>query len=155
VSALDLTVPAFAAPLEVPLDLGTLQITVRPANVGQIARMVSVAAPAVDALMALPPSLVQALQHGELSADHIAELFELLAKHPNKLAELVATACGLKLDEVQALLPDRFAYLFAVVVAVNADFFSRATGALQAAGRVLGQLQAASGPTPGPAPLTA
>lgn len=155
-AGLNVELPVWAAPSEVPLELGPLQVTVRPCDVGQITRMVAVAAPAVDALMALPVGLLDRLQQPEqLAADDLAELFELLSKHPAKLAELVAIATRLRVDEVQALLPDRYAFLFAVVVVVNADFFSRATPAFEAAGRVLQQLRPSSdssAATPGPAP---
>lgn len=151
--------PEFVAPIEVPLPQIAPDLVVRPANVGQIARLLSVAAPVVSMLMALPPSLIDRLQaqDGEdgITVDDIAELFELLSKHPHKLIEMVAIATGLERAAVEALAPDRYAFLFAVVVQVNADFFSRATQAFAAAGRVLEQVKgkATGQPAkPGPAP---
>lgn len=147
-------VPEFVAPLEVPLPQIAPGLVVRPASVGQIARLLAVAAPVVTTLMALPPGLIDRLQDGEqgTTLDDIAELFELLARHPHKLIEMVATATALDRPAVEALPPDQFAFLFAVVVQVNADFFSRATPAFSAAGRVLEQVKGRGLGTPGPAP---
>jgi hypothetical protein len=147
--------PAFLAPVEVPLPLGELSLVVRPANVGQIARLLTVAAPVVGSLMALPPGFIDRLAGDEpTTADDVAELFELLSRHPHKLIELVAIATGQDVATVAALPPDKFAYLFAVVVQVNADFFVRATPVFAAAGRVL-RAAADKGPqTAGPAPAT-
>jgi hypothetical protein len=136
--------PEFVAPVEVPLDAIAPGLVVRPANVGQIARLLAVAGPVVSTLMALPPGLIDRLhaQEGDepATADDMAELFELLSRHPAKLIEMVAIATGLDRAVVEALAPDRYAFLFAVVVQVNADFFSRATPAFAAAGRVLQRL---------------
>lgn len=161
VSAVAPVAPDFVAPLEVPLPQVAAELVVRPASVGQIARLMTVAAPVVTLLVELPPRLLDKVQAAELDAEDMAELFELLSRHPHKLLEMVAIATGLDRAAVEALAPDRFAFLFAVVVQVNADFFSRATPAFSAAGRVLKQLtagaaQTASAPaqTPGPAPST-
>lgn len=138
--------PQFVAPIEVPLPDVAPGLVVRPANVGQIARLLTVAGPVVTTLMALPPGLIDRLQAKEgdeqATMDDIVELFELLSQHPHKLLEMVAIATGMPREAVEALAPDRYAYLVAVVVQVNADFFSRATPAFAAAGRVLEQLQA-------------
>jgi hypothetical protein len=148
--------PDFVVPLEVPLPQVAEGLVVRPANVGQIARLMAVATPVVNMLMDLPPRLLDRMHAHEgdeqLNADDIAELFDLLSRHPHKLLELVAIATALDMELVKGLPPDRFAYLFAVVVQVNADFFSRATPAFSAAGRVL--QQATDGAKPGPAPST-
>lgn len=145
--------PDFAAPLEVTVALSDRMLAVRPATVGQIARMLSVAAPVVQSLMNMPPRLIERLQ-SEAGPDgqDLAELFELLARHPSKLIDLVAIATGIEQDEAAAMPPDRFTFLFAVVVQVNADFFFRATPAFAAAGRVLQQLTSRAPATPGHAP---
>jgi hypothetical protein len=145
--------PDFAAPLEVTLLLGDRTLVVKPASVGQIARLLTVAAPVVNTLMTLPPQLLDALRaEGGPGVPEVAELFELLSRHPSKLIEMVAIATELDLAEVSAMPPDRFTFLFAVVVQVNADFFFRATPAFAAAGRVLQQLKDRAPATPGPAP---
>lgn len=148
--------PDFVAPVEVPLPQVADGLVVRPANVGQIARLMVVAAPVVSMLVDLPPRLLDRMHAREgdeqMTADDVAELFELLSRHPHKLLEMVAIATGLEMDAVKALAPDRFAFLFAVVVQVNADFFSRATPAFSAAGRVL--QQATDGAKRGPSPST-
>lgn len=165
--------PEFVAPAEVPLPGVAPGLVVRPADVGQIARLLAVAAPLVTTLLELPDGLVQRLQGSGLppierdvegdSADasdaldsgptmaDILDLFEVLSRHPYKLIEMVAIATRLDRAVVEALAPDRFAFLFAVVVQVNADFFSRATPAFAAAGRVLEQVKARAHVTPGPA----
>lgn len=155
-SALPAQAPAFVAPLEVPVSLGGRELVVRAATVGQIARMMGAGAPLVRALLDLSPALVQRLGE-EPGPGDIVELLELLSREPQRLLELVAIAAGLPVGEVEALAPDAFAYLFAVVVQVNADFFSRATPAFAAAGAVLraASTRATASPkTPGPAPST-
>lgn len=148
--------PDFVAPLEVTLALGDRTLVVKPASVGQIARLLTVAAPVVQTLMNLPPQLVERLQAADgPGVQDVAELFELLARHPSKLIEMVAIATGIDEAEVAAMPADRFAFLFAVVVQVNADFFFRATPAFAAAGRVLQQLKDRAPATPGPAPSIA
>lgn len=146
--------PEFVAPVEVPLDAIAPGLVVRPANVGQIARLLAVAGPVVSTLMALPPGLVERLQGGPdaepATAEDMAELFELLSRHPHKLIEMVAIATGLERVVVEAMPVDRYAFLFAVVVQVNADFFSRATPAFAAAGRVLQRLAEARSQPAGP-----
>lgn len=145
----------FAAPLEVPLPLGSLDLVVRAATVGQIARMLKTAGPVVQTLTTLPRELLDALQDPDaLTAGQIADLFELLSSHPDDLLQMVAIAADLRAEQVHGLMPDQFAMLFAVVVQVNADFFSRAAPVFNAAGRVLGQLVAPPPATPGPAPST-
>ncbi len=151
--------PEFVAPVEVPLPDVHPGLVVRPASVGQIARLLAVAGPVVSLVMTLPPGLMDRLhaQEGDepMTADDVAELFELLSDQPHKLVEMVAIATGLERAAVEALAPDRFAFLFAVVVQVNADFFSRATQVFAAAGRVLEQARARSLPaTPGREPST-
>jgi hypothetical protein len=141
--------PEFIVPLEVPLQLGGAALTVRPATVGQIARLMHLAAPVVRALMTLPPSLLDRVQDGQIDADDVRDLFELLNDQPDNVLRMVAIATGLPQAQVDALPPDQFAYLFAVVMQVNADFFSRATPVFAAAGRVLRQVQT---PTPTPTP---
>lgn len=145
--------PAFLAPLEVtfPLAAGD-DITVRPASVGQLARLIGVVAPVVDSLMSIDDQALARVTAGEMQADDIAQLFELLGKHPERLLDMVAIATGLTPARVDDLLPDQFAFLFAVVVQVNADFFSRATPAFQAAGKVLQQASAAAAPKKAPLP---
>lgn len=145
--------PAFLAPLEVTFPLGAGDdITVRPATVGQLARLIGVVAPVVDSLMAIDDHALARVKAGEMQADDIAALFDLLGKHPERLLDMVAIATGLAPQRVDSLRPDQFAFLFAVVVQVNADFFLRAMPAFQAAGKVLQLARAGAAPKKAPLP---
>ena len=67
----------------------------------------------------------------------------------------VAVLTKRKVEQIEALMPDEFAYLFAVVVQVNADFFGQALPLIKAVAR---GLRSAAGPGPAapvaPAPGT-
>lgn len=154
-TAVDAT-PNFAVPAEVPLDLGTLQLTVRPASVQQIARLLTTAAPMVKQLLLLDDELLGRLRSEEgPTVEDVGDLFNLLSREPDRLIELVAVATGAEVAAIGALPPDRFAYLFAVVVQVNADFFFSATPAFAAAGSLLKALKARTPAKPGRARSTA
>jgi hypothetical protein len=145
--------PTFVTPLEVTFTLGGQDVTVRPATVGRLARMIAVAGPLVRLVMALQADTLDRLQSPEgPTTEDVAELFETLSEQPEKLLSLVALAADISQPQVEALAPDQFAYLFAVVVQVNADFFSRATPVFAAAGRVLRQVQLPQPAPSGPAP---
>ena len=149
-----MSAPEFVAPLEVAVSLTDGDIIVRPMSVGQLARTLTVAQPLVATLMTLPEGMVQRLEAGLPTVHDVMDLFDTLSAHPHKLIELVSIATGLSLVQTAALAADRFAYLFAVVVQVNADFFSRATPVFAAAGRVLLQVKTEASPTPAtPGPL--
>lgn len=137
-------VPAWIAPLKVPVPLPEAEaLVVRPASVRQIVQLLAVAAPVVRAVMALPPDMLDRLKSEQgPTGDDITDLFEVLSDKPDALLKAVAIATDLPDQVVGDLLPDQFAYLFAVVVQVNADFFFRATSVFGAAGRVLSQIQA-------------
>ena len=141
--------PGFITPLEVTFPLGGPgdDITVRPATVGQIARLMGVVAPLVDSLFGLDAELLERLQSAQgPTAQDVTALFELLSEHPARLLEMVAIASDLPQGEVEALLPDQFAYLFAVCVQVNADFFSRAIPVFKAAGARIETAKAKAAP---------
>lgn len=147
---------AFIAPLELPFaypgDVGELVHTVRPCGMGQIARLLAKAGTLVDELLSLPAPMVGRLQAGDLQMADIAYLYQLISDRGELGIELVAIAAALPQARVDALLPDRFAYLFALVVQVNADFFGRGAPVFQAAGALLAKAWAA--PKAGPNPST-
>lgn len=128
----------FAAPLEITFELDGHELTVRPASVAQLARMLRQARPLLDDLMALDPAIYARAQAGEdLAPDDVLQMLELLSDHDDMPLQLVAIATGMKADAVGAMLPDRFAYLFSLVVQVNADFFFKALPVLTYAGSAM------------------
>jgi len=92
--------------------------------------------------------------HGDVLA-----LLTLLADRPQVAFEFVAIASQLQVAQVEQLMPDVFAYLFAVCVQVNGDFFARAlptfrraeqliaNSGVMAAGGASGGTPATPGPT--------
>lgn len=149
-------VPAFAAPVEVSVPLSGGMLAIRSMNVGQIMRVLQASVEPVQLIMSLPADLLARLSSEEgPTHDDLVRLFEVLTEQPERLVEMVAIATGLKPDDVEVLPPDQFAFVFAVVVQVNADFFAKATPAFTAAGRVLRQLKFGPGaPASGPEPST-
>lgn len=143
----------FVTPLEITFALEGADVTVRPAGVAQIARMLRVAAPLIDDLLVLDPGLAERCGAGAPLAEDVVQLFTLLAQHGDAAPALVAHATGLDEAVLGRMLPDRFAYLFALVVQVNADFFARALPVFRLAGAAMGSaLGRAKAPT---APTTA
>lgn len=134
--------PAFIAPLSITFpidgpDAAPQDVTVTAANVGQLGRMLTLLAPVLHELMLLPPDMMGRLvsDAGPTHGD-VLELLELVSKQPDLAVQMVSIGTGLQTSYLAQLLPDRFAYLFAVVVQVNADFFARARpGLLAAAGK--------------------
>ncbi len=144
----------FVAPEEVTFPLDGQDVTVRPAGVTALARMLREARPMLDSLVGLGDGFMSRAASGAPpTPEDIVALLEVVSKHDDLPVHLVHMATGLPLEKLDVMLPDRFAYLFSVVVQVNADFFAKALpvfrlcgSALQAA--VLSRLPA--GPTPGP-----
>lgn len=131
-------VPEFVLPqcIDVTLASGKL-VKAQPATIEQIVALISVAAPVVRTLLLLPPDLVSRLDGGNPEMADLVELYEVFSDRPTDLTKAVAIAMRLSDAEVGALLPDEFAFLFALMVKVNADFFSAAAPRFAAAGRVL------------------
>lgn len=123
----------FAAPGALPFADGDLQVQVSPAGMGQIARMAAALRPMASELMALPADMVTRLLARAPSQADLAWLFELLCDRMPIAAEVMSVATGIERARIEALLPDRFVYLAALVYEVNADFFSRAAGTFVAA----------------------
>jgi hypothetical protein len=150
----------FAAPMALPFSLpgltgvGETVVEIGPANIAQITRMLRLAKPLVDDIAVLSPELIDRAVDGAPTSDDIARVLELVCERAEMAAELVSAATGIELARVQALLPDRFVYLLALVVQVNADFFDRSAAAWSAAkGLLQGAMNkarspAASGSTP-------
>jgi hypothetical protein len=145
--------PEFVAPLSVTFPMDGEDVTISAANVGQLGRMLEALSPMLGDLMALGTDTLERLvspagpTHGD-----VLELLELLSERREVPVQLVTIATGWPVLKVEALLPDRFAYLFAVALQVNADFFGRALPVLQAAGQKLSAMRPApSSSTSGPA----
>lgn len=119
---------AFAAPSSLPFADGDISVQVTPAGMGQIARMAAALRPMAGELMALPDDMLQRLMQRAPNQADLAWLFELVCDRMPIAAEVMAIATGIARDRIEALLPDRFVYLAALVYEVNADFFSQAAG---------------------------
>jgi len=146
------TAPAFvqAAVMMVPMDGEDVVVTA--ASVSQIAALMSHAAALFDAWAAMQPERRKRFAEGAPTAEDLDVLLHLLEDKQGLPAELLATLLGRDVAWVGALLPDRFAYLFACAVGVNADFFSRAGGVFSAAGAVLASAKTAATAAPTAAP---
>lgn len=153
-------VPSFVTPLTVTFPMDGRDVTITAANVAQLATLLTVAAPVLHDLAALPPDMLDRLvsAEGPTEAD-IVELLRTLSELEafSVAAKFVELGAGLAADDVRNLLPDRFSYLFAVTLQVNADFFARALPVLREAAQKLGALlpntaaaPTSSSSTPGP-----
>lgn len=147
--------PQFIKPLRITFPLGAEadapDVTVSAADVGQLGQMQELLLPLVHRLLLLPADMVDRLvsEAGPTHGD-VVELIRLLGEYPGVLEEFAAIGARLKPEDVRALMPDVAAYLFAVVVQVNADFFARALPVLRAAAGKLSALMPAPNSTPGP-----
>lgn len=140
---------AFVAPIELPFHDGELAVQVRPANVATLALLLKRGKGLLDEVMSLPPSVVGGLLSSDPTHEDVAYIVTMLCDRGELGIDLVAIASGIDRDRVAAMLPDRFVYLAALVVQVNADFFGRAGPVFRAAAerfKVLGA--SASGPEP-------
>lgn len=152
-------VPSFVTPLTITFPMDGRDVTITAASVAQLATLLTVAAPVLHELAALPPDMLDRLvsEEGPTEAD-IVELLRTLADLDafNVAAKFVELGAGMGSDDVRNLLPDRFSYLFAVTLQVNADFFARALPVLREAAQKLGALlpngaaPTSSSSTPGP-----
>lgn len=126
--------PQFIAALSVTFPMDGHDVTVVAANVGQLGRMLDLLSPVLADLVLLPPDMLDRMV-GDQGPTHgdVLEILETVSKHEGLATQLVAVGMGWPHERVAQLLPDRFAYLFAVLVQVNADFFVRARPVLTAA----------------------
>lgn len=153
--------PAFVAGLRVPCELPvfphddagtTEQVPIEPANMGQLVQLLAHAGDLLDVVAGLQPERAARLQAGQPSFEDLDVLLTLLQDKGPVAIDLVAIASGIAVERVKSLAPDRFAWLFGVVVMVNADFFSRSRGAFAAAGALFAQARGTMRPPPtGPA----
>lgn len=128
----------FARRAELGFELDGQALTVRAADMAQILAMLDQAKPLIDEAVLMMPDLFERLQAGaKPTVGDVLDLLDMARKHGRAALELVAIATPMPLAEVERLLPDRFAYLFAVIVQVNADFFAAALPALRAAGAAM------------------
>lgn len=140
--------PAFIKSLEFTVPVDELPVTVSALGVAEIAQIMAIAAPVMDKLMLLSEETLARLEVGSPNMGDLVELMELLNSHGDAAVDLVAIGCRQPRDWAGKLLPDRFTYLFALVVMVNADFFSRARPVFSAAGALLGQAKQGQEPEP-------
>lgn len=131
------TAPAFISPLSLTFEVDGHALQIGPMNVEQLAQVMGMAGPVLDALMAMPDAALARLQSGSPTAGDLAVMLELLSDQASTALRLVQIASQQNEGWVKELLPDRFAYLFSVCVLVNADFFSRARPVFAAAGALL------------------
>ena len=123
----------FITALELEFNSSTLVLVVKPASMGALLKVLGTARPIADEVMGLPEAMLQRLKAGTPDTADIAWLYELLADRGDLAIDLVSILTGAKRELVEQVLPDRFVYLFALVVQVNADFFARAPGVFKAA----------------------
>lgn len=153
--------PTFITPLRVEFQMDGREVVVEAAPVARLGEMLAVLQPVLPELAALPDGMVERLTGGSLSgtivpdgelapaptAADVLVLLELLAAHRDVPVRFVAAAMAWPQADVGKLLPDRFAYLFSVIVQVNADFFGRALPGIVGAARNFGVLLPGGEPT--------
>ncbi|MDO9094435.1 MAG: hypothetical protein Q7U99_17580 [Rubrivivax sp.] len=142
--------PAFITPLSITFPMDGRDMTVSAANVATLAAMMDTVAPVLEELVLLPAEMLARLtgDTGPTKAD-LVDLLQLLQRKAGAQAAIELVALGVGMPEAEAghLLPDRFAYLFALVLQVNADFFGRALPVLAVAAAKLQALAPAPGAT--------
>lgn len=141
-----LQAPAFVAPLAVEWEMDGATLVCGPMDVGQIARIMECAGGLFDSVAVLDDGTRERLMSGEPTPADVTVLLGLLQDQAGTAAEVVAAAMRWDTATAAALLPDRFAYTFAVVVQVNADFFSQALPVFKAAAAVLERVKPAKTP---------
>lgn len=155
--------PTFTQPVQVPVPLLEGERTVQSANVGTLLQLKAQLMPALQLLLERAPAIFDQVRIERIKAERalapqdLADLCVMLDE-ADVVVDVVALLAGLGRDQVLALQPDEFAYLFAVVVQVNADFFVRAATTFKAAAALLqeaGSGPSASGTSSSPAPSTA
>lgn len=128
--------PAFITPLTITFPVDGRDITITAGSVTVLASMMDAVAPILEELSLLPADVLARLtgDEGPTRAD-VLDLLQLVQRKAGAQAaiELVALGAGMPAADAGKLLPDRFAYIFAVVLQVNADFFARALPVLDAA----------------------
>lgn len=151
--------PTFSHRLEITFPLGDgRDVTVRSADVGVLLEVKAKMLPVVELLAQDAPRLFDAnrleliVATKQLTANDIADLCVLLER-ADVAVDFVATLALMPRDEVLRLMADEFAFLFAVVVQVNHDFFARALPVLKAAVQRIAALGLA-GTSSSPKPAT-
>lgn len=136
-----------------PLDDGAEPVLIGPANMLAIAELLEAAPELVERLVKLAdvPGLAARFESGSYTASDVTTVMLAVADKGRDALELVSIATGIGFNQVAAMLPDRFAMLFALVVQVNADFFSQARPTFEAAMLRLRQAASSGG---APSPLT-
>lgn len=144
--------PTFITPLTASFEVpkpGTSEsytVAIGPATVSQLAAVMAESADLLDIVRAITPDRRERFMAGAPSVEDLDVMLTLLQDQGDMAIRVVSTLSCISADHVGALLPDRFAWLFALVVMVNADFFSRSPAAFAAAGQLLAQARGAGKP---------
>lgn len=138
--------PAFISPLQITVPVDQVDVLITALGIAQIAEVLHVASPVLDGLFTLDDETLARLEAGAPNMADMLDLLHLFDEHQDAALRLVALGTRQSGAWVGELLPDRFAYLFACVVMVNADFFSRARPVFRAAGEVLSAAKAQQDP---------
>ena len=147
--------PSFITPLTITFPMDGQDVTVTANSTGQLGSMLEVLKPMLPELQSLPAETIERLFSGDgPNTTDVLLLLDLLADHHELPQRMVAIAMGWPYEKVAGLLPDRFGYLFALVMQVNADFFGRALPALLGAAVKFRALQPELPTTPGPGSST-
>jgi hypothetical protein len=156
----DVKVPTFTDPLSVSVPLRGGAIVVQTANMKQLLLVKARLLPVLELVAREAPQFFDEeqlrlmVETRSVTAKDIASLCVLL-EHAGVALEFVAALTPLSLDQVEQLMPDEFAYTFAMAVQVNADFFAQALPVLADAVRRLQRVGVlAGGTSSSPAPST-
>lgn len=156
----DLKEPTFTEPLTATVPLRSGAITVTTANMKQLLAVKASMLPALELIAREAPQFFDEEQlrlmvaTRMVTANDIASLCVLL-EHAGVALDFVATLAPLPMKQVEELLPDEFAFLFAMAVQVNADFFVQALPVMRDAAQRLKVFGAQLGGTSSsPAPST-
>jgi hypothetical protein len=131
--------PTFASRVEITFPLGDgNDITVRSADVGTLLELKAKLLPSLELLANDAPRVfdearLELIRTTKMvTANDIADLCVLLER-ADVVVDVVALLAPMPRERVLRLMPDEFAYLFAVLIQVNFDFFVQSLPVLEAA----------------------
>jgi hypothetical protein len=143
--------PTFVAPIAVPVPLRAGELVVLSAPMGPLLAAKAFLVPVLQKLLTEAPDLfdeerIERIKTTRtLEAEDITEAC-LLLERCDVLVDLVAALAPMPREKVLQLMPDEAAFLFAVIVQVNWDFFVQAAAGLTAAALRLRSLGTNSSP---------
>lgn len=134
-------------PTGVAVEFRGESVEITPLTVGHLPRLVRMARPVIDALMALDPEALDkvAAVGADSDADQLGVVFDLVGEHGDAVIDAAAFCSGRNRDWVAGGDLAEFIALVRAVIGVNRDFFTRKLGPLlasQAKARAIG-----AGPT--------